>query len=161
MDEERRERREKARSLFESGYNCAQATLLAFEDVLPYSREELAKMSCSFGGGMARLREVCGACSGMFLAAGLLYGYEDTGLGGKKGEHYRLIQELGLEFERRNGTMICRELLGFAGRHDSPEPTERTPDFYQHRKCGEFIMSAADILEAYMENHPPKRESGR
>jgi len=149
-------RGERAVKFFEEGYNCSQSTLLAFEDVLPYSREEIAKLGSSFGGGMARLREVCGAVSGIFMVAGLLYGFDDTGADGKKWEHYVRIQELGLEFEKRNGSLICRELLELNVKHDDPTPTERTHSFYQKRKCGSFIRSAADILDAYIKEHPVK-----
>jgi len=158
MKEKTVSRRGKAESLFEAGYNCAQSTVLAFEDLLPIPGAEISKIACSFGGGMGRLRETCGAVSAMFMAAGLLYGYDTPETGEKKADHYRMIQELGLEFERRNGSLVCRELLDLDVKHDSPVPSERTPNFYTHRKCGSFIGTAAEILEDYILKHPVPEE---
>ena len=71
-------RRETAIANFKKGYNCAQAIVLAFEDMLPIDKELLSKMASSFGGGMGRLREVCGSVCGMFMVTGLLYGVRSS-----------------------------------------------------------------------------------
>ena len=92
----------KAVDLFKEGYNCSQAVFLAFEDKLHIDRNVALKLSSSFGGGMGRLREVCGAVSGMFLVAGVLYGYDDPKDYDKKKEHYARIQQLAKEFEELN-----------------------------------------------------------
>ena len=119
-------RREKAEALFVEGYNCAQAVAIAFEDAHGIDRDTLAKLSSSFGGGMGRLREVCGCVSGMFMVAGLLYGYEDPKAKEEKAEHYERIQKLAADFTDENGSIICRELFGLTENKQTPTPEERT-----------------------------------
>ena len=99
---------------------------------------------------MGRLREVCGAVSGMFLAAGLLYGYEGPETGRPKAEHYARIQELARRFEERHGAIVCRELLGLKARREGPVPEARTAEYYRKRPCPEIIGDAAEILEEYI-----------
>lgn len=151
-------RREKAMQLFEEGYNCSQSVFLAFEDLHGIDRETAAKLSSSFGGGMGRLREVCGTVSGMFLTFGLLYGYDSPKAYDKKAEHYKRIQELAAEFEKRNGSIICRELLGLSVKKDAPVPERRTEEYYKKRPCGELVGDAAEILEAYIERQKKTEE---
>lgn len=139
---------------FLEGYNCAQSVFLAFAPDLGMDRDAAARLASSFGGGMGRLREVCGALSAVFLAAGALYGYavpDDDA----KAAHYARIQELAGQFRARHGTILCRELLGRDG-PEPPTPERRTPDYYAQRPCARFVGDAASILEAYMAQHPPK-----
>ena len=139
---------EKARAYFTEGYNCSQAVVLAFCDVTGLSEETALKLSSSFGGGMGRLREVCGAVSGMFLVAGCLWGPTDPADRAGKAAHYALIQEMARRFrERSGGSIVCRELLGLEGRDTSATPTERTPAFYQKRPCVQLVSDAAEILD--------------
>lgn len=147
-------RGEKAEALFLEGYNCAQAVVLAFEDLLPYDRQTLAKLSSSFGGGMARLREVCGSVSGMFMVAGFLYGYHDPKAREEKTEHYARIQKLAAEFQAQNGSIVCRELLGLTEKKQAPIPEERTPEYYKKRPCKSLIGMAAEIMENYIKEYP-------
>ncbi|MBR4720845.1 MAG: C_GCAxxG_C_C family protein [Clostridia bacterium] len=140
-------RKEKAMELFESGYNCSQSVVLAFSDMTGVDEKLLAKLSSSFGGGMGRLREVCGAVTGMFIVAGLLYGYEDAETGEKKAEHYARIQKLASRFSEETGTIICRELLGLDKKKDSPTPEKRTAKYYEERPCRRLVGLAAEILE--------------
>lgn len=147
-------RKEKAMQLFEEGYNCAQSVFLAFEDLHGMGRKEAAALSSSFGGGMGRLREVCGAVSGMFLVAGVLYGYDDPKAREEKAEHYTRIQELAAEFQKENGSIVCRELLGLSVKKEAPEPELRTAEYYRKRPCKELVGQAAEILEKYIEEHP-------
>lgn len=149
-------RKEKAIQLFLEGYNCAQAVFLAFEDLYEIDHQTAAALSSSFGGGMGRLREVCGTVSGMFLAAGVLYGYHDPKSPQDKAEHYARIQELAASFEKINGSIVCRELLGLSVKKESPVPEERTPEYYKKRPCKELVGQAAGILELYIEEHPIK-----
>lgn len=143
-------REQKARENFLKGYNCAQAVLLAFADLTELDEDTLAKLSSSFGGGMGRMREVCGAVSGMFMAEGLLNGYADPEAKDEKRELYARIQALAARFREECGSIICRELL--EGKADSaPTPTERTAEFYQKRPCAELVALAAKILEEEME----------
>ncbi|MCR4718633.1 MAG: C-GCAxxG-C-C family protein [Firmicutes bacterium] len=144
-------RKEKAMALFESGYNCAQSVVLAFSDLLSIDEKALAMLASSFGGGMGRLREVCGAVTGMFMTAGLLYGYDGAETGAKKAEHYARIQLLAERFSEETGSIICRELLGLDRKKDSPTPDKRTVEYYKKRPCKELVGLAAEILEEMME----------
>ena len=143
-------RREAAIDNFKKGYNCSQSIVLAFEDMLPVDGSLLSRLSSSFGGGMGRLREVCGSVSGMFMVAGLLYGYDGPETGQKKSEHYARIQELARRFEEKHGTIICREMLGLTVHHDVPVPEKRTEEYYKKRPCAEIIGDAAEILEQFI-----------
>lgn len=132
---------------FFNGCNCAQSVLCAFSDVTGFDEKTSMKLASSFGGGMGRLREVCGAVSAMFMIAGLLKGYEIAGDDIGKARQYQLVQDLAKKFKERHGTIICRELLGLDG-EDNPIPSKRTPQYYAERPCAEFIKTAAEIVEA-------------
>ncbi|MBQ2577484.1 MAG: C_GCAxxG_C_C family protein [Lachnospiraceae bacterium] len=147
-------RREAAMANFKNGYNCSQSILLAFADMIPVDRDILSRMASSFGGGMGRLREVCGSVSGMFMVAGFLYGYAGPETGQVKADHYARIQELARRFEEKHGTIVCREMLGLTVRHDVPTPEARTQEYYKKRPCGEIIGDAAEILEQYIQENP-------
>ncbi len=138
----------KAMDLFKEGYNCSQAVFLAFEDLYDMDRKTALKLSSSFGGGMGRLREVCGAVSGMFMVAGILYGYDSPDDQEEKSAHYARIQELAKEFENINGSIICRELLGLSKKNDEPVPEKRTDEYYKKRPCVQLVGIAAAIMEA-------------
>ena len=140
----------KAMDLFKEGYNCSQAVFLAFEDKLHIDRKVALKLSSSLGGGMGRLREVCGAVSGMFLVAGVLYGYDDPKDYDKKTEHYARIQQLAKEFETLNDSIICRDLLGLGKEKEGPAPDKRTDEYYKKRPCAELVGMAAAIMEQYI-----------
>ena len=138
---------EKAANNFRKGYNCAQSVLLAFADKVGLKDEEALRLASSFGGGMGRLREVCGAVSAMFMIAGFLKGYTEPNNDIVKANHYKLIQDLATEFKSKHGTIICRELLGLDGTEFSPIPSARTDEYYKERPCEEFIKCAAEIVE--------------
>ena len=146
-------RREEAMANFNKGYNCSQSVVLAFADLLPIDRSQLLRLASSFGGGMGRLREVCGSVSGMFMIAGLLYGYDGPETGQVKADHYAIVQELARRFEEKHGSIVCRELLGLSVRHDSPVPEARTAEYYQKRPCAEIIGDAAEILEEFIKEN--------
>ncbi len=151
--------RELAGELFVNGSNCAQAVVVAFCDVTGLEPEFAARMCSSFGGGMGRMREVCGAVSGMLMVAGLLYGYSDPGPGDvNKKAHYRLVQDLAARFRERAGSIVCREIL--KDPPSDPAPTPRTAEFYKVRPCTRMVMTAAEILDAYIREHPPERAHG-
>lgn len=141
---------EKAKELFLQGYNCSQAVLGAFCEDINMDFEAAMMISSSFGGGMGRLREVCGAVSAMFMVAGAKYGYASPVDKQAKTEHYRLIQQLAEQFKERNGSIICRELLGIGTQKDSPVPADRTEQYYKTRPCLEKVGEAAELLEALM-----------
>ena len=154
-------RGQRALTFFKEGYNCSQAVVLAFSDLIGMDEKLLVRMSSSFGGGMGRLREVCGAVSGMFFVAGALYGYEEPGAAGQqeKAAHYARIQDLADEYRAINGSIVCRELLGLdAHGADQPTPELRTAEYYKKRPCGQLVMLAATILESYIEEHPTDRQ---
>ncbi len=141
---------EKAGKLFREGYNCAQSVFCAFADDLGIDFETALKLSSSFGGGMGRLREVCGAVSAMFMIAGLKYGYTTPNNDEIKGEHYARIQELAKRFKEKHGTIICRELLGLDIKQDDPIPSKRTEQYYKDRPCEGIIRDAAKIISKYI-----------
>ena len=138
---------EKAANNFREGYNCAQSVLLAFANKVGLKENVALKLASSFGGGMGRLREVCGAVSAMFMIAGILKGYTEPNNDIVKANHYKLIQDLAAEFKLKHGTIICRELLGLDGTEVSPIPSARTDEYYKERPCEEFIRCAAEIVE--------------
>ena len=144
------ERADRAEELFRKGYNCSQSVFAAFADVLGMSVEEAAKIASPFGAGFGKLREVCGAVSGMTLAAGYLKGYDDPADYEGKKELYRLIQKMCAEFEESKGTIICRELLGLKKGEDQAEPAVRTEEYYQSRPCVGACRKAAEIAEKYL-----------
>ena len=141
----------KAIELFKEGYNCSQAVLCAFCDELGMDFDTALKISSSFGGGMGRMREVCGAVSGLFMAAGLKFGYNSPDDTDAKKEHYKLIQELAEKFKEKNGTIICRELLNNPSETPSYVPDERTKEYYKKRPCAELVGEAAEIFEKLLE----------
>lgn len=137
----------KAGENFRAGYNCAQSVFLTFAPEFGIDDEMALKMSSSFGGGMGRLREVCGAVSAMFMVAGLKYGYTEPNNDQTKAKHYELIQKLAQEFKEKYGTIVCRNLLGLPNGADSPIPSKRTKEYYKERPCEEFVKFAAEIIE--------------
>lgn len=142
---------------FSRGYNCAQAVLLAFGDLTGLDEATALSISSSFGGGMGRLREVCGAVSGMFMVAGLLYG-ESTHLSHEeKAAHYARIQALAAQFREKNGSYLCRELLDGVQVTTGTAPEQRTADYYKKRPCKLLCSDAAELLDRYIAEHPIKR----
>ena len=147
----------KAKELFFQGYNCAQAVFCAFADKYGLDVSISYRISSSFGGGMGRMREVCGSVSGMFMAAGLIYGYDISDEKTAKAEHYKLIQFLAEEFKKRNEkhSIICREILDIGDKKESYVPEERTAEYYQRRPCADRVYDAADILSEYIMKNKP------
>ena len=143
---------EYAAELFYNGYSCSQAIAVAFCDVTGLDASFSAKMASSFGGGIGRLREVCGAVSGMLLVAGLLYGYDkEDDVNGKR-EHYARVQELAGTFREQIGSIVCRDIL--KNPPSDPVPTPRTAEFYKNRPCVHMVVTAAKILDRYITDHP-------
>jgi C_GCAxxG_C_C family probable redox protein len=138
--------RDRAIELFKQGYNCSQAVVAAFCDETGMDFETALKISSSFGGGMGRLREVCGAVSGMFMVAGMKYGYTDPKDRLLKTGHYKLIQEMAEKFINNNRSVICRELLGQTGKIEGHVPEVRTDEYYKKRPCIELVGDAAEIM---------------
>lgn len=145
---------DKACELFAGGLNCAQAVFVAFCDVTGMDKETALRISSSFGGGMGRLREVCGTCSAMFMVAGLLYGLGEGYTFEEKAEHYKRIQELAASFKEQHDTINCMELLKGLKVTTDPTPERRTEQYYKVRPCIKFVRTAAEILDKYIEENP-------
>ena len=141
---------DRAEELFRMGYNCSQSVYAAFAEDLGMSVEEAAKRASPFGAGFGKLREVCGAVSGMVLVLGDLCGYQDPTDAAGKQALYALVQRLCGSFEKSEGSLICRELLGLAKDEDLAEPAVRTEEYYQSRPCVGACRRAAELLEAYL-----------
>lgn len=143
-----------AKQYFLDGYNCAQAVVLAFAQDFGLDKKTAVMLSSSFGGGMGRLREVCGAVSGMFMVLGLKYGYASPEDNQAKKELYKKVQEVAGLFKDDNGSIICRELLGLnqTGKSD-PTPELRTESYYKKRPCKDLVQFAADLVDEYIKNH--------
>ena len=140
------ERVARAKELFTSGYNCAQAVFIAYHDLAEMDESMAAKISAPFGGGMGRLREVCGAVSGMTLCAGQLAPNALPNDNESKKKCYAMVQELAEKFRQENGSIVCRELLGLSQQKDNPTPSERTAEYYRKRPCVEYVATAARIV---------------
>lgn len=152
------ERVAKARKLFkEDGYNCCQAVVLAYNDIFGLDEKTAASLSSGFGGGMGRMREVCGSVSGMVFLAGLLSPADNPSDKAARTANYALVQDVAAEFKAINGSIICRELLGLTpgcstkgegihGIPESPTPSDRTPEYYKKRPCEELVGISARII---------------
>ena len=137
---------------FMEGYNCAQAVVLSFSDIIGIDQKTCARLSSSFGGGMGRMREVCGAVSGMLMVAGLLYGYEDPEEGPIKKDHYSRVQHLAEQFRAEAGSIICREIL--KNPPSDPSPSPRTAQYYAQRPCARMVGLAVRVMEQYIAENP-------
>ena len=144
------EKSEKAMELFKSGYNCSQSVLGVFCEELGLDFETAMKISSPFGGGMGRMREVCGTVSGMFMAAGLMFGTTDSS---SKAELYKRIQDLAAKFKEQNGSIVCKELLAGVESSTSPTPSERTEAYYKKRPCVELVGDGVEIFEEYVKEN--------
>ncbi len=151
------ERQQKAEQFFLEGYNCCQAVLLAFEDVLDVERSTLLRVASGFGGGMARMREVCGTVSAMAMTAGFLSPAEDPSNMQQRRDNYALVQKFAARFKEQKGSIICREILGLRKQEpgapmESPMPSARTPEYYKTRPCTATVGLAAKIVADYIKN---------
>lgn len=147
------ERIEKAVTLFKEGYNCSQSVVAAFADIYGFTHEQALRMSASFGGGIGRMRETCGAACGLFMLAGLETGAVDGADREGKAANYALVQQLAEEFKKRNGALKCAELLGLSKKEPVVStPEARTPQYYAKRPCVKMVEEAARIWYEYLEN---------
>jgi C_GCAxxG_C_C family probable redox protein len=138
----------KAISFFENGYNCSQAVFMAYADILGLEQETAAKIGTSFGGGMGRMREVCGAVSGMFLVLGMYYPATDPKNKDSKTKNYEAVQRTAKEFKAQMGSYICADLLKTKHQPENPEPAERNAKYYELRPCTRCVALAAQIVGA-------------
>ena len=146
------ERIEKAVSLFKEGFNCSQSVVAAFADMYGFTREQALKMSASFGGGIGRMRETCGAACGLFMLAGLETGATEGADREGKAANYALVQELAEEFKQRNGALRCADLLGLSKNEPVVStPEARTNQYYAKRPCVKMVEEAARIWCEYLQ----------
>lgn len=139
---------EKAKELFMSGCNCSQAVAAAFSEETGLDEELIKRLTMGFGGGVSRLREVCGAVSGMTFVISAIYNEDRASV-------YARVQQVAAKFREQHGSVVCRELLGLHTKGaDSPVPEKRTAQYYKKRPCPEIVASAANILEEYLINNP-------
>lgn len=148
-----------ARALFVSGCNCAQSVVGAFCDVTGLPLNTALCLASSFGAGMGRMRLTCGAVTGMFMVAGLLYGVDDQASRQERAEHYQRIRTLAEKFTAIHNTITCSELLQGLAKDKSPTPEERTPEYYQVRPCVRFVQTAARLLDEYIAQYPPYKSA--
>ncbi len=141
-----------AGELFMKGYNCAQAVAVSFCDLTGLDADFSARMVSPFGGGMGRMREVCGAVSGMYAVLGLLYGYDTPGDDESKKRLYTEVQTLAARFREETGSIICREIL--KNPPSDPNPTPRTEEFYKKRPCVRMVSLAARLMDEFIAEHP-------
>lgn len=144
------ERSRKAREAFESGYNCSQAVVVAYADVLEVDADAVAALVQPLGGGMGRLREVCGAVSGMFMVSSAAYRGAPVTDRAARTKIYTGVQSLAARYRQECGSIVCRELLGLAQKSDAPVPEERTADYYKRRPCSEYVALCARMVGEYL-----------
>ena len=148
------ERINQAVELFKEGFNCSQSVVAAFADKYGFTREQALRMSASFGGGIGRMRETCGAACGLFMLAGLETGATEGADREGKAANYALVQELAKEFKQRNGALRCADLLGLSKIEPIVStPEARTNQYYEKRPCVKMVEEAARIWCEYLEKH--------
>lgn len=140
------ERRQRAVNNFKAGYNCSQSVFLAYSDLFDIDDKLAKQISAPFGGGMGRLREVCGALSGAFMAIGLRYPADDPDNKTAKTENYKAVQRVADSFREKFGSIICRDLLDIKRQKDDPIPSDRNSEYYAKRPCARFVAVAAEIV---------------
>ena len=145
---------DRAYELFKQGYNCSQAVFGAFAEELGVDFNTAVKLASGFGGGIGRMREVCGTFTGLTMAASMIYGYNDPDDTETKAELYEKIRALADSFREENGSIICRELLGLQQAEKSAVPEARTSEYYKKRPCAELCRYAAELLEEFIKNNP-------
>ena len=142
----------RAREAFEQGYNCSQSVVVAYADVLGQDADALASLVAPLGGGMGRLREVCGAVSGMLMVSSAAYRGESNTDRSVRTQIYTGVQQLADRYRSECGSIVCRELLGLKQHSDAPVPEERTADYYRRRPCAEYVAIAARLVGEYLNN---------
>ncbi len=145
---------DRAYGLFKQGYNCSQAVFGAFCEELGVDFETAVKLASGFGGGIGRMREVCGTFTGLTMAASMIYGYSDPSATDTKTALYEKIRALADTFREENGSIICRELLGLQQAEKSAVPEARTSEYYKKRPCAELCRYAAELLEQFIKDNP-------
>lgn len=132
-------REEKAEALFMEGLNCSQSVFCAFADEFGMDLETAKKVSSGLGGGVGRMREVCGAVTGATLVLGMRHGPDKSAV-------YPAVQDFCARFKAACGSIVCRELLEGTGATSGGAPDARTSEYYRKRPCVELVRLAASLL---------------
>lgn len=142
----------RAVELFKSGYNCSQSVVAAFADLYDFTEVQALRMSASFGGGIGRMRQTCGAACGMFLLAGLETGAISGDDREGKSRNYAVVQDLAGKFKAENGSLVCAELLRLRAeeKRNNPQAEQRTPSYYASRPCLRMVESAARLFAEFL-----------
>lgn len=152
-DEELDRRVERAVENFMEGYGCCQSVVAAFADLYGLDDTTAKKIAAGFGGGVGRLRMMCGAVSGIVMLAGLDCGQTEGSDRDGKSACYKVVQELLAQSEAENGSLICAEILGLKG-HEKAQSSyvasPRTAEYYKKRPCAAKVESAARIFANYL-----------
>lgn len=154
MDEkELNGRVERAVENFMAGYGCCQSVVAAFADLYGLDELQAKKIAAGFGGGVGRLRMMCGAVSGIVMLVGLDCGQTEGSDRDGKSACYKVVQELLAQSEAENGSLICAEILGLKGHEkarSSYVASPRTAEYYKQRPCAAKVESAARIFANYL-----------
>lgn len=141
---------------FMQGYGCCQSVVAAFADLYNLDDTMAKRIAAGFGGGVGRMRMMCGAVSGIVILAGLDRGQIDGADRKGKSMCYKVVQELLDEFKVQNGSVVCAELLGLKG-HEKAQlsyvASPRTAEYYKTRPCAAKVESAARIFAEYLMNY--------
>lgn len=140
------ERKERAVAYFKQGYNCAQSVFLAYCDLYDIDEELAKKLTAPFGGGMGRLREVCGAVSGMFMMLGMRYPATNPDEKAAKTANYAAVQRTAVAFKEKFGSIVCADLLQLKRTPQEPNPSDRNAEYYGQRPCARLVAEAVEIL---------------
>lgn len=145
---------DRAEQLFYLGYNCCQSTAAPFAALLGLPEETMLRLACGLGGGVGRLREVCGGLSGAAVVLGGYYANPNDPE--DKSRIYAMVQEIAARFKAENGldTYLCRELLNGSGATTGPLAEQRTPEYYAKRPCPRLVRLAAELTAQYIAEHP-------
>lgn len=146
------ERVQRAVDLFMSGYGCCQSVVAAFADRYDLDDKQAKLIAAGFGGGVGRMRMMCGAVSGLVILAGLNDGQTEGSDREGKAHCYKVVQQLLERSKRENGSIICSELLGLKGPVPPGNfvPDERNAEYYRKRPCAAKVESAARIFAEYL-----------
>ena len=154
-DMELEERVERAVDNFMQGYGCCQSVVAAFADLYGLDETMAKKIAAGFGGGVGRLRMMCGAVSGIVMLVGLDCGQTEGSDREGKSACYKVVQDLLARSKEENGSLICAEILGIQGcekAHSNYVASERTAEYYKTRPCAAKVESAARIFADYLKN---------
>jgi len=147
------ERVVRAVDFFMQGYGCCQSVVAAFSDLYGMDHEMALRVAAGFGGGVGRLRMMCGAVSGIVMLVGLDCGQTQGSDREGKSACYKVVQDLLAQSQAENGSLICAEILGLKG-HEKAQcsyvASPRTAEYYKTRPCAAKVESAARIFAEYL-----------